>query len=218
MQRHKTPTNRVQSTLVVPSWRKQWVKQVECQSLQDSYHANKGTTDLGADHFSHGHWVLKVNTKTDWQSMKRTQKNINRLEDTRPRRHCTDNHTDKHNYTTVHCYELLPYIFYIGPLAQHLYQTARGKNFIQQFVQSHHFLHCNTINHLNFPIQSMPWSLRVQQWWKERGRDRYGTAVITLWQIPQNFEREVPEKHVRAHLVQIYVRHCCNTYVSFILK
>ena len=57
--------------------------------------------------------------------MKQTQKNINRLEDTHPGRHCTDNHTDKHNYTTVHCYRLLSYIFYIGPLAQHLYQAAR---------------------------------------------------------------------------------------------
>jgi hypothetical protein len=125
MQHHKTPTNRIQSTLVVPSWRKQWAKQPECQSWQDLYHANKGTKDLGLNIFLHGHWVPKVNTKTDWQSVKQTQKNINWLEDTHPRRHCTDNHTDRHNYTTVHCYRLLPYIFYIGPLAQHLYQAAR---------------------------------------------------------------------------------------------
>ena len=58
--------------------------------------------------------------------MKQTQKHIDRLEDTHhPRWHCTDNHTDKRNYTTVHCYRLLSYIFYIGPLAQHLYQAAR---------------------------------------------------------------------------------------------
>ena len=129
--------------------------------------------------------------------------------------------------TSVYCYGLPQYISNIVSLTQHLYQAAREKKCIKQNHQLLYSLHCKTINDHNLPTQWIPWSLRVQQWWRESGRVSTGNAVIALqslsiesgdqkYESHESLRARSRKKHVRTMLVQIYVRHFRNTYVSFI--